>query len=50
MLSEVGFDKYTQKLKEFMKNYDQEKEDKMEIAGNVAGVKRTLPPTLISSK
>ena len=33
-----------------MKNYDQEKEDKLEMAGDVAGVKRTLFPSSIPSK
>ena len=36
-LNEVGFEKYTTQLKEFMANYDQEKEEKKNV---VAGVKR----------
>ena len=37
-LNEVGFEKYTNQLKEFMANYDQEKEDKKVAA---EGIKRS---------
>ena len=49
-LNEVGFEKYTQKLKEFMENYNQDKEDKRSHAAganngdntNAAGLKRGI--------
>ena len=42
-LNEVGFDKYTTQLKEFMSHYDQEKEENRlnKVAGNIA-VKRNI--------
>ena len=49
-LNEVGFEKYTTKLKEFMQNYNQDKEDKRNHTGaynqigesNNTGLKRGI--------
>ena len=41
-LNEVGYEKYTQQLKEFMRNYDQDKEDQRQNKAQVAATKRNI--------